>query len=496
MERTATDRPVRRRRAPLTREKVLRAALKLADEGGIEAVSMRRLGQALKVEAMSLYKHVADKDDLLDGLADLVTQEFTRAGTRRRLASGDPGQRGLPARGAPAASVGRAGAGIAAAAGPHAPALPGRDARHARHGRVHARRRGQGVHGPGQPHLRVRDAGAGMGVRSGRFARGDRGGRWPRRCPRIATPRCARWRGRRPAAEPGLQPDFTFGLVPGCAARRRAAGTARLRRRCAGCAGRPTGGGAGRSFVAWCAGCAGRPTGGGGGAFLRRLVRGVTQATDERERATGQSRPGSSIRPRCIAVVTADVRSATPSFSKILSRCVLTVASEMRRSRAISRLEAPRATSRTTSSSRTVSVSDVPRRAPPRRREAPQEPRRDRRGERRAARRRRPDRLEQRLARRVLEQVAGRARLDRPQDLDVRVVGGEHQHRRRAGQRPDAPDPLDPVDRGHLEVHQHDVRPQLRRQVGTRGRRRPPRPRPSKPGSDSNMPRSPVRTTG
>lgn len=77
MERTATDRPVRRRRAPLTREKVLRAALKLADEGGIEAVSMRRLGQALKVEAMSLYKHVADKDDLLDGLADLVTQEFT-----------------------------------------------------------------------------------------------------------------------------------------------------------------------------------------------------------------------------------------------------------------------------------------------------------------------------------------------------------------------------------------------------------------------------------
>ena len=78
MERAASERPVvRRRRAPLTREKVLRAALRLANEGGIEAGSMRRLGQALKVEAMSLYKHVADKDDLLDGLADLVTQEFT-----------------------------------------------------------------------------------------------------------------------------------------------------------------------------------------------------------------------------------------------------------------------------------------------------------------------------------------------------------------------------------------------------------------------------------
>jgi AcrR family transcriptional regulator len=74
-ERTAAMAP-KRRRAPLTRDKVLRAALRLADEHGIEAVSMRRLGQALRVEAMSLYKHVTDKDDLLDGLADLVTLEF------------------------------------------------------------------------------------------------------------------------------------------------------------------------------------------------------------------------------------------------------------------------------------------------------------------------------------------------------------------------------------------------------------------------------------
>src|SRR5512135_2598140 len=62
-------------RLPLSRERVLRAALALADEGGVEAVSMRRLGLALGVEAMSLYKHVADKEAILDGIADLVMDE-------------------------------------------------------------------------------------------------------------------------------------------------------------------------------------------------------------------------------------------------------------------------------------------------------------------------------------------------------------------------------------------------------------------------------------
>jgi AcrR family transcriptional regulator len=60
----------------LTREHVLNAAIELADEAGVEALTMRRLGQALGVEAMSLYKHVTDKEDILDGLADLVTSEF------------------------------------------------------------------------------------------------------------------------------------------------------------------------------------------------------------------------------------------------------------------------------------------------------------------------------------------------------------------------------------------------------------------------------------
>ncbi|HEY5629674.1 MAG TPA: TetR/AcrR family transcriptional regulator C-terminal domain-containing protein, partial [Candidatus Limnocylindrales bacterium] len=63
------------RRLPLSRERVLQAALALADEEGVEAVSMRRLGHALGVEAMSLYKHVADKENILDGIADLVMAE-------------------------------------------------------------------------------------------------------------------------------------------------------------------------------------------------------------------------------------------------------------------------------------------------------------------------------------------------------------------------------------------------------------------------------------
>jgi AcrR family transcriptional regulator len=64
------------RRRPLTRDRVLRAAVSLADEGGLESVSMRRLGQALRVQAMSLYKHVANKDDILDGIADQITGDF------------------------------------------------------------------------------------------------------------------------------------------------------------------------------------------------------------------------------------------------------------------------------------------------------------------------------------------------------------------------------------------------------------------------------------
>ena len=65
----------RERRPALTHERVVAAAVELADDQGIEALSMRKLAQALGVEAMSLYHHVANKDALLDGLVDLVFGE-------------------------------------------------------------------------------------------------------------------------------------------------------------------------------------------------------------------------------------------------------------------------------------------------------------------------------------------------------------------------------------------------------------------------------------
>ena len=63
-------------REPLTRDKVLSAALQMADQGGLEALSMRNLAQTLKVEAMSLYNHVANKESILDGLVELVVSEI------------------------------------------------------------------------------------------------------------------------------------------------------------------------------------------------------------------------------------------------------------------------------------------------------------------------------------------------------------------------------------------------------------------------------------
>ncbi|HEX2074429.1 MAG TPA: TetR/AcrR family transcriptional regulator [Geodermatophilus sp.] len=73
---TSPARPTGERRAPLTRERILEAAVALADESGIESLSMRKLGSAMGVEAMSLYNHVANKDDLLDGMIDVVFAEI------------------------------------------------------------------------------------------------------------------------------------------------------------------------------------------------------------------------------------------------------------------------------------------------------------------------------------------------------------------------------------------------------------------------------------
>ena len=82
-------------RTPLNRERVVRAAVALADDAGLEALSMRKLGQRLGVEAMSLYNHVANKDDLLGGMIDVVFSEIDlpvadvgwRTAMRQRAAS-------------------------------------------------------------------------------------------------------------------------------------------------------------------------------------------------------------------------------------------------------------------------------------------------------------------------------------------------------------------------------------------------------------------------
>jgi AcrR family transcriptional regulator len=91
---TQTD-PDAAPRTPLTRQRVLRAAVALADRGGVGALSMRKLAQELGVEAMSLYHHVANKDDILDGIVDVVFAEIElptgeagwRAAMRRRAIS-------------------------------------------------------------------------------------------------------------------------------------------------------------------------------------------------------------------------------------------------------------------------------------------------------------------------------------------------------------------------------------------------------------------------
>jgi AcrR family transcriptional regulator len=63
-------------RVPLNRQRVLAAAVVLADQGGVDALSMRKLAQELGVVPMALYKHVANKDELLDGMIDVVVSEI------------------------------------------------------------------------------------------------------------------------------------------------------------------------------------------------------------------------------------------------------------------------------------------------------------------------------------------------------------------------------------------------------------------------------------
>ena len=77
-------------RIPLSRERVLRAAVKVADGSGIEALTMRRLAEELGAEAMSLYYHVANKEDVLDGMVDVIAREINEVVDRLELPSAGP----------------------------------------------------------------------------------------------------------------------------------------------------------------------------------------------------------------------------------------------------------------------------------------------------------------------------------------------------------------------------------------------------------------------
>jgi AcrR family transcriptional regulator len=68
--------PTAQHRLPLNRERVLDTAIALADEGGVDALSMRKIAQALGVVPMALYKHVSNKDELLDGMIDALVGEI------------------------------------------------------------------------------------------------------------------------------------------------------------------------------------------------------------------------------------------------------------------------------------------------------------------------------------------------------------------------------------------------------------------------------------
>jgi AcrR family transcriptional regulator len=68
-------------RVPLSRERVLDTAIELADREGVEGLSMRRLANELGVVPMALYKHIANKDELLDGMLDVVVAEIDPART-------------------------------------------------------------------------------------------------------------------------------------------------------------------------------------------------------------------------------------------------------------------------------------------------------------------------------------------------------------------------------------------------------------------------------
>ena len=115
---------------------MLRAAIAVADAGGLAALTIRSLAQHLGVKPMSVYHHVANKDEILDGIVDLVFSEIELPVARRRLARGDAPARALGPRVLRRAPLGDRAAGVADEPGPGDAAPPRRDHRHPARGRV------------------------------------------------------------------------------------------------------------------------------------------------------------------------------------------------------------------------------------------------------------------------------------------------------------------------------------------------------------------------
>src|SRR5215212_2067619 len=63
-------------RRPLSRQRIVRAALRMIDRDGVDGLSMRRLGAALGVEGMALYRHVGNKQQLLEGVVELLLEDL------------------------------------------------------------------------------------------------------------------------------------------------------------------------------------------------------------------------------------------------------------------------------------------------------------------------------------------------------------------------------------------------------------------------------------
>ena len=143
-------------RTPLSRERVLRGAMAVADDGGLTALTIRSLAQHLGVKPMAVYHHVANKEAILDGIVDLVFAEFAvpspggdwRAEMRRRSLSVRSVLRRAPL-GDPAPAV-------ADEPGPGDGAAPRREHRHPARGRLLGRDDGARLRADRQLRLRFR----------------------------------------------------------------------------------------------------------------------------------------------------------------------------------------------------------------------------------------------------------------------------------------------------------------------------------------------------